>query len=95
MDLDACALAAWEAEQSAKEVRRIYKTGKRQICPRREKLLDYRNNTTIRFYGNKEDRWIQKMTMRKYRRFLKRNLENEAYYTAQNRDYRTRGWLTW
>lgn len=94
LDFDTLALAAWNADQSAEAQRRAYKTGKHYADPRREKQRDYHKQPR-RYNLGKEEAWVKKNTRRKFRRFLKRNLENEAYYRVHNRDYRTGGWLTW
>ncbi|MDL2273025.1 hypothetical protein LJC34_00505 [Oscillospiraceae bacterium OttesenSCG-928-G22] len=88
-------ISAWEEKQREKNLRRMYKTEKRFVCPRTEKRRDFRHAPVRLLSLWHEDRWVVTMTKRKFRRFLKREVENEIYYRTVNRDYRTGGWLTW
>lgn len=89
------ALAAWEIAEQEKNTKRIYKTRKNYVCPRKEKHLDYRNYPGKRRDLLREDACVKKATIRAHRRFLKAEIENEAYYRSHNRDYRSGGWISW
>lgn len=66
----------------------------RDICPRKEKLKDFRLSKSPGFHYN-ENKWVKEHTRKKRRSFLKRNIHNEVYYRERERDFKTYGWETW
>lgn len=89
-------IETWEKSQTEKSHYRYtsVKLG-RELCPRREKLLDFRKSKARGPYGKNENKWVKQHTIRKRRTFLKRNIYNEVYYRERERDFKTYGWGTW
>lgn len=89
-------IVKWEEELLKKATFRLYKTGKNFKDPRIEKYRDYRNrNRGHRYHYNTESTSIRKMTNRKFRRKMKREVYAEHYYKLTPHDFKTYGWLTW
>lgn len=88
-------IGEWEQEQYRRNMRRMYKVSKDYRDPRRKALEDYRHHRHTKWFYLHECRYVRKLTNRKLRRMLKRELYNEAYYRIVPHDYKTGGWLTW
>jgi len=95
MDLTDYIIDAWEQAQYTHNMKRMFKTEKNYRCPRREALMDFRHHRGSKWWHSKELKWIRIYTIRRFRRLLKKHIENEAYYNAHPHDYKTYGWLTW
>lgn len=74
---------------------RVFPTPRAKGHPRVEALRDYRHHRPGGHWYSKETVWVRGMTQRVFRRKMKRELENEAYYRIRPRDYKTYGYLTW
>lgn len=96
MEFDRAELLRWEEEQRQRETRRAYKTTKNYRCPRREALMDYRHHRSTGYhYLTRESAFIYRLTKRRLRRTLKRELRDGLCYRFTSRGYKTGGWLTW
>lgn len=88
-------LKCWETNEINKAHSRfINKKLERNVCPKREKLKNFRKNPSRMSY-KKENKYVKRQTRKKRRSFLKQNIYNEAYYKGRERDFKTYGWLTW
>lgn len=85
----------WEQQQHKKMLKKMYSKKQCRGNPRIKALQDFRHHRITRYWFKKENKYIRKVTNRKFRRMLKQKLYHEAYYSPRNRDYRTYGWLTW
>lgn len=85
----------WEEKQYIQNMQRMYKTEKCYRDPRNEAFQDYSHHRGTKWYYNHECRYIKNLSNRIFRRKLKAELYNEAYYKMRLRDYRTYGWITW
>ena len=88
-------IAIWEQEQHERNMKRMFKTEKNYRYPREETLMDHRQHKGTKRWYSKEVKWIRTYTIRRFRRKLKQQIDNEIYYTAHPHDYKTYGWLTW
>lgn len=88
-------LRLWDSNEIKKaHARFTSKKLDRDICPKKEKLRDFRLSRSPGFHYN-ENKWVKAHTRRKRRSFLKRNICNEVYYRERERDFKTYGWETW
>ena len=89
-------IVKWEEELLQKQIQRFYKTQKDFIDPRFKKIKDYRNrNRGYKYHYDSESKGIRKMTNRKFRRKMKKEIYTEQYYKLTPHDFKTYGWLTW
>ena len=77
------------------KLRRTYQTVKNCRDPRKKAFEDYRRHRSTKYMYCHECRYVRKLTNRKLRRRLRREIWNEAYYNVVPHDYKTYGWITW
>lgn len=85
----------WEEAYYIRNLKRMYKTEKNYKDPRKKVLENFRHHKVTKWYYRHECKFVKKNTNRIFRRKLKRELYNEAYYRPMLHDYRTYGWITW
>ena len=88
-------ILCWEQQQYKKILKKMYAQKQYRGNPREKAFQDFRHHRLTGHWYKKEAKYTRKMTNRKFRRMLKRNLYHKAYYKPRNRDYHTYGWLTW
>lgn len=88
-------LIDWEKELYEHNMKRMYKVEKNYRNPRKKVLEDYRHHRSTKWFYHHECQEVRKLTKRKFRRKLKREINNEVYYKVVPHDYKTYGWITW
>ena len=85
----------WESDLEYQNMEKVYgiKDNKRVYRWNHSKKNSM-NRPTVRWWC-KENKKARKLYQRAFRRKMKQDICNEAFYHIRSRDYKTYGWLTW